>query len=195
MLKKILFHIISGFIIVVNGYSQNECIDRNFIEWDFNNKITWGNFHAKADSNSDYTAECITFFKCSFYTKNDSVFCRVRTFFNTAKSWRKQTLLDNSYDINHEQLHFNITEIFARKIRQLIITNSLNEESVQKIYNENVKACNDFQNLYDKETNHSINKIKQANWAKEINTLLLSLNPYKEQSIYIKNPFCKICWK
>ena len=194
-MQKIILISLLSLSISINIYAQVKYSDSTLIEWNVSNKIKWGNFQVKADTTFSFTAESTNFFKCSFYLKTDSVFCRIQTFFNPEKSWRKSTYLDNSYDLNHEQLHFDITEIFARKIRQQIIMNNLNEEIIQKIFNASAKACNDFQDLYDKETNHSINKINQDYWTKKIVALLLSLDQYKEQSIYIQNPFCKICWK
>ena len=194
-MQKIILITLISLSISINIYAQAIYWDSTLIEWDADNKIKWDDFQAKIDSTSPFQAECTTLFKRFFYLRNDSVFCRIKTFFNPEKSWKKSTNLDNCYDLNHEQLHFDITEIFARKIRQSIINNNLNEETMQKIYNENAKLCNDFQVLYDKETNHSINKINQYIWSKKINSLLLSLDQYKDQSIYIKNPFCKICWK
>ena len=194
-MQKILLIGLLSLSISNKIYAQVKYSDSSLIEWNGANKIQWDDFQSKIDSTSQFTAECTTLFKCIFYLKNDSVFCTVKAFFNPEKSWKKLTYLDNCYDLNHEQLHFDITEIFARKIRQLILTNNSNEEAIQKIYNETAKACNDFQIMYDKETNHSINRINQNNWSNKINFLLLSLDQYKEQSIYIKNPFCKICWK
>jgi hypothetical protein len=192
-LKKIILISILSLFIFDNNYAQTKY--SNLIEWDATNKIKWDDFQSKIDSSSHFKAECTTLFECFFYLKNDSVFCRIKTFFNPEKSWKKTIDLNNFYDLNHEQRHFDITEIYARKIRQIIINNKLNEESIQKIYRENAKACNDFQTMYDRETNHSINITKQKFWDKKIDTLLLSLEDYKEQDIFIYNPSCKLCWK
>ncbi|MEO7264762.1 MAG: hypothetical protein ABIW38_07605 [Ferruginibacter sp.] len=165
------------------------------VKWDANNKISWDNFVVK-DTIDRYAAESNTFFKANFYLKNDSVFCQVITYLNADRSWRKPSLqTDGEYAINHEQIHFDITEIFARRIRKELILNAANEPKVEKIYFDNAKACREFQELYDNETRHSLDKRNQERWNKHVRLLLLSLDNYKEQAIYVKNPWCKICWK
>ena len=46
-----------------------------------------------------------------------------------------------------------------------------------------------FQDSYDKETNHSINKEKQAEWLKKIEKMLVDLEEY---SNYWSDPFILI---
>jgi len=164
------------------------------VKWDAENKISWENFNVK-DTNDRFAAEANTFFKANFYLKNDSVFCQVVTYLNAHRSWRKPFMKLDEYAIKHEQMHFDITEIFARKIRKELIDSAVNEQGVEKIYFAHSKACREFQQLYDNETRHSLDKKHQEQWNKKIRKLLLSLNDYKERAIYIKNPWCKMCWK
>ncbi len=73
----------------------------------------------------------------------------------------------NPHILRHEQIHFDITELFTRKFRQQIselraspkIKNQLNS-----LYEAISKASSKMQNLYDEETNHSINKVQQKKW-------------------------------
>ncbi|MEO6406797.1 MAG: hypothetical protein ABIY51_11605 [Ferruginibacter sp.] len=183
------------FILSANiSYAQVNAKD-TLVKWDANHRITWNDFIVK-DTNDRFAAETNTFFKANFYLKNDSVFCQVITYLNADRSWRKPSLkTDGQYAINHEQKHFDITEIFARRIRKELMVVSANEQQVEKIYYNNAKACREFQELYDTETRHSLNKQSQERWDKKIRRMLLLLGNYKEQAIYIKNPWCKICWK
>lgn len=92
--------------------------------------------------------------------------------------------------INHEQQHFNITELFARKIRQSI--EPYQSSSTQKQLNE-VKRIVDgllgewdmMQTLYDKQTKNSINKEEQILWDNRIKDMLKKSNDY-QQSTYNK---------
>ncbi len=182
--------VLYGFISFAQPNENN-----SLVKWDAHNKISWDNFIVK-DTNDRFAAESNTFFKANFYLKNDSVFCQVITYLNADRSWRKPWLpTEGEYAINHEQIHFDITEIFARKIRKELILNSANEPQVEKIYFDNAKACREFQVLYDNETRHSLDRRNQERWNKHIKLLLLSLDDYKEQPIYVKNPWCKSCWK
>jgi hypothetical protein len=64
-----------------------------------------------------------------------------------------------------------------------------------KIYFENAHACRQFQKEYDFETRHSLDRNKQLYWNGKIRHLLASLSDFKEQPIFIENPWCKLCWK
>lgn len=186
----ICLFILFGYI----SYAQTNATEQ-LVKWDAKNKISWDNFPVK-DTNDRFAAEVNTFFKANFYLKNDSVFCQVITYLNADRSWRKPSLQTGDvYAIKHEQKHFDITEIFARKIRKELIDNSVNEQGVEKIYFENSKACREFQQLYDNQTRHSLDKKNQERWNKKISQLLHSLDNYKERSIHIKNPWCKMCWE
>lgn len=195
MNKNLLIIVLIYLTLSLSGHAQDKQKDSALIEWKRLKKITWNNFSKKRNTTSVFKAECTTFFVITFHLKQDSVLCNVRTFFDSNKSWRLIGYnLNDIYDLNHEQIHFDITEIFAREIRKRILSKNLNEKEIEIVFNENVRACNVFQNEYDNETNHSINKIKQAVWDKRIKDLLLSLDMFKEQAIYIKQPICKICW-
>lgn len=183
------------FIFISSWSTAQTNAGDTLVKWDASNKISWSDFTVK-DTNDRYAAECLTFFKANFYLKNDSVFCQVVAYLNSERSWRKPDLKTNdSYTINHEQKHFDITEIFARKIRKELINAAANEQEVQNIYFSNARACREFQDLYDKETLHSLHRKNQEVWDKKISDLLASLDQFKEKAIYIKNPWCKLCWR
>ncbi|MEO7445372.1 MAG: hypothetical protein ABIT96_10375 [Ferruginibacter sp.] len=193
MLIKLFFTATSFFLAV--SCTAQENVSDSIVRWADKGKITWQEFTVK-DTNERFAAESLTFFKANFFLKDDSVFCQVITYLNKNQSWRKPTISENDdYGINHEQMHFNITELFAREVRKSIIDHDLNEQQVKKIYMENAKACRAFQELYDSETRHSLDREKQAFWNSKIERLLSNLEAFKEQFIFIKNPWCKPCWK
>ena len=194
MNKKIILSSVFYLVFTIKMTAQLK-MDTTLLEWNTNKLLTWNNFEGANKKISVFKAESVTFFKTYFYLKKDSVFFSIKTYFDKKKSWRNSScLFEDYYGLNHEQQHFNITELFARKIRAIIFAKNLNEKEIESIFNENIKACNDFQDLYDKETNHSLNKTNQVIWDKKVKNLLLSLDKYEEQPIHIKTPFCKVCW-
>jgi hypothetical protein len=77
------------------------------------------------------------------------------------------TATDDAGVLNHEQVHFDIAELYARKIRQKLhqirdrgYTIKEYHSIVDKIYQDYFEV----QNQYDKETGHSVNSEKQAEW-------------------------------
>lgn len=184
-----------AFLISQLCVSQPSANNTHLVKWDESRKISWNHFIVKNGSDR-FAAECHTFFKASFYLENDSVFCQVVSYFNKDSSWRAPHIRKSDpYTINHEQKHFDITEIFARKIRKQLIEQPVNEQQLESIYFENARECRKFQERYDRETRHSIDISKQLEWNQKIEQLLIDLDDFEEQAIFIENPWCKLCWK
>ena len=87
--------------------------------------------------------------------------------------------------LNHEQRHFDLYEIYARKLRILLtrprVTGATTDEvriSLRKTINDTASAVLDMasqmQSLYDDETAHGTNAAMQANWAAKIDAWLAS---------------------
>ena len=76
----------------------------------------------------------------------------------------------------HEQLHFDITELFARKINSALspLQNCSYKQCSRayQIHDSLIKEWNKFQELYDTETGHSMNKEMQQKWGVKIDSLL-----------------------
>lgn len=91
------------------------------------------------------------------------------------KSWVKKKDA-NDHILRHEQMHFDIAEIYARKMRKELnethITVNNLQSKADRIYEKNWNALTKMQRDYDRETNHSINKKEQAEWDAKITKLL-----------------------
>jgi predicted secreted Zn-dependent protease len=85
-----------------------------------------------------------------------------------------------TYGLSHEQRHFDITEVYARKIRKMFreqITRS-NVEQVDDMLQTYFAQWESFQDQYDLETQHALDTAKQEQWNKKIQQLLNSLSEY-----------------
>lgn len=91
---------------------------------------------------------------------------RVTAYFYPEESWyRPERCNDNT--LAHEQLHFDISELFARKMRLRLETTTFSEDvkaEVRRIYKEILEELKAFQERYDRETDFSRNRGKQAEW-------------------------------
>lgn len=91
---------------------------------------------------------------------------QVTAYFYPWESWyRPQLCNDNT--LAHEQLHFDISELFARKMRDRLERTTFSEdvkEEIRKIYKEILAELRAFQARYDRETDFSRNRPKQAEW-------------------------------
>lgn len=82
--------------------------------------------------------------------------------------------------LNHEQLHFDITELFARKIDSALtpIQNCSYQHCARayQIHDSLIVEWNKFQELYDRETKHSIDTTAQKRWQEMIKSSLTSVS-------------------
>jgi len=97
------------------------------------------------------------------------------------KSWYVKERA-NSVILDHERLHFDITELHARKFKQRIAQTkfdlSINSE-MERIHNTITDELRQMQQKYDTETDHSQNVDKQKEWQKFIKVQLDKLSYYK----------------
>lgn len=149
------------------------------IFWSKKRKLTWNDFkEVKKDTIFTDLAESYTEIKMIPYLFKPNVYSyKVFACFHKNKSFTNNT---SDYLLNHEQLHFDITELFARKIRKEIQIQESKSSYVDylSIYKKEHKAYRLYQNLYDAETFHSTNFEKQKKWEISIDNQLEELKGY-----------------
>ncbi|MEO6348897.1 MAG: DUF922 domain-containing protein [Aquaticitalea sp.] len=159
------------------------------IEWRDNLKLTWGQFKGTPKTNNSaaaLTASGISFEFSVKQTENRIIDfnTKVQAHFYPNKSWYIKEKSDAAI-LAHEQLHFDITELYARKFRkqiaQLQVSNNLKAE-LQALNQKIVKQLNVAQNRYDKETNNSTNIVLQAKWNNDVKAELAQLIDYKSKA-------------
>ena len=100
--------------------------------------------------------------------------CTVGAYFYPESSWHRPEVA-NANILSHEQLHFDISELFARKMRSKIkvfrFTSEVKAE-MKGIYEEILRELRDFQTKYDDETNYSRDVEKQNEWNSMISEAL-----------------------
>ncbi len=94
----------------------------------------------------------------------------------------------SDYVLKHEQLHFDICELYARKLRQKI--NEMDFKKVknvqQVIHNAYTKINTEFgreQEKYDKDTEHGLNAAKQQVWTDDIQKRIKELDAFSGTEI------------
>jgi hypothetical protein len=178
-IKTFLFVVFLTGIIIFHANAQ--CKNDTLIYWEKNQKLQWRDFHGKVpqDCGKD-KARSSLIINTTFINRENLLDAKVLCVFNKNNSWVKDPSLSL---LNHEQLHFDITELFARKIRKGISilrnTNQTNNEEYTKLVKVLLKEYNVFNVQYDEETAHSINKLKQIEWEYKIAKELEELKDYE----------------
>lgn len=149
------------------------------LDWSSSRKLTWADYKATPNPESDAAASTTSYLGFSYSIKNEGFSYTIESKFSKTRSWG---LHKTAYILSHEQGHFDIAEIFARKLHKKMKEYRFNRRTFQKdlqeIYQEILEEKEEMQNDYDKETNHSINKEKQSAWLKKIGELLEEYKSY-----------------
>jgi hypothetical protein len=152
-------------------------------------KLTWQNFHGKMRKNEPFDAVTVSAISSQFSGSNNQLTFDVKAVFLPNDSKKKPKKQSNEL-LEHEQGHFDITEIFARKLRQTLQNKKfkkydLIQKEVNKAYNKNNLAWEKMQNQYDKDTDHSKNQTEQKEWNTKIQNTLTELRDFKNTSFLI----------
>tara|TARA_R110000868_G_scaffold37543_2_gene132711 strand:+ start:365 stop:907 length:543 start_codon:yes stop_codon:yes gene_type:complete len=157
------------------------------LSWNTSYKLSWSDFKAKPNNNTSavaLTASGITFGFSIRQTDDNRVLSfetDVNAHFYPEKSWYKSELADN-HVLGHERLHFDITELHARKFRQAISklkTSQTIKNELRQLHKSINKDLEVMQNAYDGETDYSRNVETQVKWQLFIINELEKLSEYK----------------
>jgi hypothetical protein len=176
MIQKTLLVFISSLLFLSFTERKNE----DYITWNSDKKLSWDDFKMDSPSSTRDAALTTTFVGFSYSRTRDIITFDIECKFQKSRSWGR---LKTDYILNHEQGHFDIAEIFARKLNKeitLFLAKSKQHEELNKIYTKVMNEKRDTQQQYDDETNHSINKTQQAAWDKKIEEMLEELKEYDD---------------
>lgn len=131
--------------------------------WQPDFRFTWADFKGiipVGSSAAATTASGISYDFSTFYEGDAlKINFNVVAYFYPSRSWYKPKVCTN-VTLLHEQLHFDITELYARKLRFQLANTTFSgnvKEEVRKLYKLTLRQLNDFQNKYDSETDYSRN--------------------------------------
>jgi len=184
MFKKI---ILLAFIVSLSGICFGQSKDST-INWEENVKLKWENFQGPPLENSSDMAMTSGSMSFEFKQTSEKDFTVIlKVFFVPAKSWVKKGQ-ENDKLLVHEQVHFDIYEIYGRKmiqrIKEIKATSGQDlSDKVGKVFNTTFGELNKFQDQYDLETNHSKIQDKQDIWTQKVKDLLEESKPFAQRDL------------
>ncbi len=141
----------------------------NLIDWSPARKLTWEDFKGPVDAESKNAALTSSSINIEFGYDDSGLEYTIKCSFNKQKSWVR---IRNNEVLAHEQGHFDLAELHARKLHKAMKGYKFNARTVSndvnKIYDSLMNAHHQAQNLYDQETDFSRNKPKQEDWQRKI---------------------------
>lgn len=151
------------------------------ILWEFDKELEWSDFQGEVPKDKGFKVAVssvkIVVESREYYEGEIPDFI-AKSIFNKKKSW---TTTNSDKSLLHERLHFDITEVYSRRIRcQLKALREAGEKDVNKykaIYRKLLKEHGEAQKRYDNEVYFS--KTKQQEWVDRIAKELEELKEYE----------------
>ncbi|WP_213188717.1 hypothetical protein [Cloacibacterium caeni] len=192
ILKNIFFFI--GFISLMSF----SFVKDKFILWQENKKLKIQDFKAENNDtikvNRKQFLGAISAIRIEYSSlqrnKNSVPEFSIKTYFDPNESWM---LLKNDYVLQHEQIHFDLTELYARKMRKSV--ESLRQKNVTNIsiYRKKIQQWNVMKekasNQFDADNQDYYIKIgqkilfqknpKQEAWKKKVDRELFQYSLFK----------------
>jgi hypothetical protein len=181
-MKKI---IIFFFLISEIAFAQSSFENDSILIWNENRKITWDDFKSQNKVHSYEQASAVMATGLIANPKNIDASkikeVKIIATINKNQSWYK---IKEDYILNHEQMHFNITEIYARKFRKELTKIEESDDIISpniflSLFNKIDEEHWEFQFQYEDETQRGTNFNQQKIWNEKIQKLLYELDDFK----------------
>jgi len=209
VLKKIFFYkknnpyranfagiIIFTFIVFSSVFSlyfvKTDEEKEEYIEWSEKRKLRWSDYKGKPQRRNAVASTCYEL-RYIFPITLEGVVqptVSVRALFFPKDSWKLDAFA-NDYILSHEQGHFDLVEIFARRLRRAIQSreyNSLRDlhAHIHSMYDSVNTSMEKIQELYDEDTENSMNTVRQEKWNQIIQKELYELKNYHNPVIHLR---------
>ncbi|MDP1800128.1 MAG: hypothetical protein Q8L81_02160 [Bacteroidota bacterium] len=178
------FKLVILFVTLLFFVSFKQRTEKEKILWSEDRPLTWNDFKGKPEKR--FAAASTSYDILKEVNKNS---VEIKAVFFTQSSWKKTSWI-NDQVLAHEQKHFDIVELYARKLRKQIKETKFTsyedlKSKMEPLYDVNDKAMDKYQDLYDEETDGSMNGDKQREWQTKITKEIKALDAYKETTLQI----------
>lgn len=162
-------------------FSSNSA-STDILYWSADHRLTWDDFKGvpayQHQEISAITASGIVHYKGC---KDGFINYKVQAYFERKESWVKREALTDHHLI-HEQIHFDITELNARKVRKALSERQFRcgQENEFELYVASL--TDEWQNqqaAYDMDTKHSLDEESQHDWHQKINEEMAKYSAYE----------------
>lgn len=181
-MKKSILSTFIFFLITLATVAQ---LSEGRMAWT-SNPLTWQDFKGAPDLSSPFHANTSSGISYSWSMKRTGeeieVVYEVDSYFIPEQSWVKPGK-DSQHLLVHEQLHFDITELHARKLKKAMLEFDFKKSGnikpeLQAIYKTTEAERYDMQKRFDAETRHSMDSEAQLKWQKFVEEELQKLEKF-----------------
>ncbi len=173
-------------VVITSLFWGTNATETDVIYWSPSYKLTWNDFEGSPNYQHDYKdVSAITFSGIVDYRgcENEKIIYKIKSYFEKKNSWVKMSGR-NSHTLEHEQIHFDITELYARKLRKALSERSFacgQEEAFEAFIEEFLKDWQKMQEDYDVETGYSNIHTQQHDWERRVKEQMKLFEDYKSE--------------
>lgn len=184
------------YIYIVIGIVSLSCLamvsgeEEDVITWNKNRPLTWNDYRGKPQRR--FAAASTVYSLHRYIDKEDDkdAVAYIRAYFFCRDSWKKDDWI-NDVVLAHEQKHFDIVELYARKLRkqfsEMRFANYKEaDRKLDSLYHVISEEMDVYQDKYDEETDYSMNGKQQDAWIKKIDSELEVYNKYQNTQVPVK---------
>jgi Bacterial protein of unknown function (DUF922) len=147
------------------------------ILWQPGHRLVWADFKGVAGPDEKLHALTSADLNVQVSCANDKLTIDVQAVFRPLESWTRSA--DSAPLLRHEQLHFDLTEVHARLLRQSILklrmTCAQAQTQLQPLIDAAFSVWQREQDRYDEESRHGLDAKGQARWEQQVAAQLKAL--------------------
>lgn len=165
--------IVCAFALLVATHASAQTTD---ISWTAERRLTWDDFKGRVDRSSNKAAMTDSGISMAVSCDGGVPKATVSCSFSPKRSWLRGE--GSPGLLRHEQLHFDITELFARRLRKELASISdcrVLAKKAEAMHSQMFEASSRYQDRYDRETQHGTRPEEQAQWQLRIEKELAEL--------------------
>lgn len=155
------------------------------MQWSESRPLSWTDFRGEPNGAADYVASTNSGISLSYSIGNRSGKYQfdftVKSNFYPEQSWYRPESA-SEYILKHEQTHFDISELHARKLRkklaELLVTEHVKADA-DKLYKETEQQRQTMQHKYDDESDHSKFQSAEFEWRDYVASELKKYDSWK----------------
>lgn len=152
------------------GQMEDSVEAETMIEWSESRPLEWKDYTYRRIRLKGSMALTMVKHSVKGYLRNGLPEFEIKVLFRKPNSWTSDTT--NLELLGHEQLHFDIAELYRRKIEQEIIKLQQKKEKNANVYKAEIKRIltefNVYSRRYDRESDHGKSKPEQARWKEKV---------------------------
>jgi hypothetical protein len=151
--------------------------------WHKDSVMVWNDFKGSPIHNDEHYASSNCNISYFFDIINDTIYFEVKSYLDREKSWKKKTKNAKNL-LEHEQGHFDIAELYGRKLRKELFEFTIPERSitdtVKQIYKKNIEKYKIAQKEYDTITRSGLDNNSQQTYLNKLEIYLQELSKFQK---------------